>query len=128
MKKTKYGIFPIIGIIAGAIVIILGLSLLNSGDTASYASFGGDFYSYSYKATRYAANNLSVIINALAYLLIAFGLFDIAYFGCKLMDNKIAFVPQLNGSEECDSCNFENTDSHQENNESDAIKEEHMEV
>ena len=85
MKKNKYGIFPIIGIVFGAIVIVLGITLLGQGDTAGHASFGGDFYTYSYKATRYAANNLAVLIQAMAYLIIAFGLFDVAYFGCKLV-------------------------------------------
>ena len=127
MKKTKYGIFPIIGIIAGVIVIILGLGLIDSGDTASYASFGGDFYSYSYKATRYAANNLSVIINALAYLIIAFGLFDIAYFGCKLMDNKTVPVPRFIYSEECNSYKSENLDSDKANIESGTAHIEQME-
>lgn len=85
MKKNKYGVFPIIGIVFGAIVIILGITLLGKGDTAGHASFGADFYTYSYRASRYAANNLAVLIQAMAYLLIAFGLFDIAFFGCKLV-------------------------------------------
>ena len=85
MKKNKYGVFPIIGIVFGAIVIILGITLLGQGDTAGHASFGADFYTYSYRASRYAANNLVVLIQAMAYLLIAFGLFDIAFFGCKLV-------------------------------------------
>ena len=58
MKKNKYGVFPIIGIVFGAIVIILGITLLGQGDTAGHASFGADFYTYSYRATRYAANNV----------------------------------------------------------------------
>ena len=95
MRKTKYGLFPILGILFGIGIIVLGFNLGGSGDTASYASFGADFYSYSYKATRYAANNLAILIDAIAYLIIALGLFDIAYFGCKLMDNKLPFTPHI---------------------------------
>lgn len=32
-----------------------------SGDTASSTSFGADFYTYSYRATRYAANNVDAL-------------------------------------------------------------------
>lgn len=32
-----------------------------SGDTASNSSFGADFYTYSYRATRYAANNVDAL-------------------------------------------------------------------
>lgn len=36
-----------------------------SGDTASNSSFGADFYTYSYRATRYAANNVNALGNYL---------------------------------------------------------------
>ena len=36
-----------------------------SGDTASSTSFGADFYTYSYRATRYAANNVNALGNYL---------------------------------------------------------------
>lgn len=95
MKKRKYGIFPIIGIISGIAAIILGISMIGTGDYAAYTSFGGDFYTYSYKATRYAANNLCTIIDILAYFAIIWGVFDISYFGCKLMENnKVSEVSQ----------------------------------
>lgn len=95
MKKRKYGVFPIIGIISGVAAIIIGISMIGTGDYAVYTSFGGDFYTYSYKATRYAANNLCTIIDILAYFAIVWGVYDISYFGCKLMENsKIPDVSQ----------------------------------
>lgn len=85
MKKEKIinNIFSVVGVVAGIIAIILGIVVANSGDYADTASFGGDFYTYSYKATRYSANNILEVIKALGYLLISFGLFDISYFGNK---------------------------------------------
>ena len=56
-----------LGIAVAALLIIFGIIALctaghqfsYSGSTASNTSFGADFYTYSYRATRYAANNVS---------------------------------------------------------------------
>lgn len=84
----KHTVFPIIGIVFGVVIIILGLCTLGMGSFVDHASFGGDFYTYSYRATRYAANNIFKLTKAVGCLTISFGLFDIAYFGCKLFEKK----------------------------------------
>lgn len=83
--KNRLGIcFAAAGMVFGFVIIILGFVAKDLGSYAEYASFGGDFYTYSYRATRYAANNLIDVIDAVGYVIISMGLFDIAYFGCKL--------------------------------------------
>ena len=93
MKKA----FSIIGLISGIAIICLGLyiafSLSNSynGDTAEYASFGADFYTYEYKATKIAASNvkslgeyLEKIVSIAGYFIAVMGVATSCYFGCKL--------------------------------------------
>ena len=75
-----------IGVFFGIAMIVMGIKALDFGVYAEYASFGGDFYTYSYEATRYAANNLVQLIEAVGYLIISFGLFDVAYFAGKLCE------------------------------------------
>lgn len=54
----------LIGIALSAVAILMGILILAgavldyNGEWASYSSFGADFYTYSYRATRYAANNV----------------------------------------------------------------------
>lgn len=92
MKKT----FSMIGIIAGAIIIIiLGIVVLALDTGTTYvesASFGADFYTYSYKAIKIAAQNVGNLANiaskGIGFLLIAIGITDICVFGCKLADIK----------------------------------------
>ena len=91
MKQNKLAkIVCLVGILAGIVVIILGITVMDSfhgawSDTS--VSFGADFYSYSYKATARAANNVDelgdLLATAFGYLLIAMGLFDCCYFGLK---------------------------------------------
>ncbi|MBR3763730.1 MAG: hypothetical protein IKK57_04160 [Clostridia bacterium] len=74
MKKFA----SIMGIVLSVVLIALGVlnmlegfTYLNSsgairhaffgGNTADNTSFGGDFYTYSYRATRYAANNVHAL-------------------------------------------------------------------
>ena len=86
MKK----LFPILGIVCGIVCCILGIVLMDAsaGVYADSASFGGDFYTYSVKATAAAANNVrhlaEAVIDGFSYLLLAIGLTDICLFGCKL--------------------------------------------
>lgn len=75
-----------IGVIFGLAMIVMGIKALDLGEYAEYASFGGDFYTYSYEATRYAANNLVQLIKTVGHLIISLGLFDIAYFAGKLCE------------------------------------------
>ena len=83
--KNKLGFgFALLGMIFGIVMIILGFVAKDMGSYAEYATFGGDFYTYSYRASRYAANNLIDVIDAIGLVIISMGLFDIAFFGCKL--------------------------------------------
>lgn len=84
MKKA----LAVAGIICGIVAIILGCTILNADcgiwqDTT--VSFGADFYTYSYKATARAANNVMDMANILrsgfAYLLMTLGTFEALYFG-----------------------------------------------
>lgn len=53
-----------IGLVVSGVIALLGVLVLTgaildfNGDTPSYTTFGADFYTYSYRATRYAANNV----------------------------------------------------------------------
>ena len=69
IRSTKF--WNTVGIVAGIAVIILGIVLaslpLTTFSTVSSedVSFGGDFYTYQYKATRNAAINAAVTANNL---------------------------------------------------------------
>ena len=62
MLRNKQ-IWNLMGLILGVLLIITGIVFAtnppdsHSTDTAEYASFGADFYTYQYKATRNAASN-----------------------------------------------------------------------
>ena len=53
-----------IGLVVSGVIALLGVLVLSGaildfdGETTGYTSFGADFYTYSYRATRYAANNV----------------------------------------------------------------------
>ena len=57
----------IIGLVVSGVIALLGVLVLTGailnfdGDTPSYTTFGADFYTYSYRATRYAANNVDAL-------------------------------------------------------------------
>lgn len=105
MKKA----FSLIGIISGLVVILLGILVMTGvfgarTDYASsasytydsgYATFGADFYNYvvnnaeeAASASRTVASNLNSIAGFLktvcGIMLMAFGLFMVCLFGCKL--------------------------------------------
>ena len=95
-------VFSIIGMIIGVAIIVFGIYTFNndsndhcSGDTADYASFGADYYTYQYDATKKAADNIwylaqyTVRANKEArtttgIITILAGSVVICYFGCKL--------------------------------------------
>lgn len=68
MQKTGK-IWNILGLILGFAVVVMGIVLIFtpahsfSASSADYASFGADFYSYQYDATRIAAGNAAVTAN-----------------------------------------------------------------
>ncbi len=52
-------VLSVVMVVMGILVMTGALDALDfSGSTASNTSFGADFYTYSYRATRYAANNV----------------------------------------------------------------------
>ena len=91
MTQNKLAkIICLVGIIGGIIVILLGISVMDSFSGSwsdTYTSFGADFYTYSYKATARAGNNIDalgdMLENALGCILIAMGIFDSCYFALK---------------------------------------------
>lgn len=69
-KKT----WNLIGIALGIAILVTGLILIfalpvsTSWDYADYASFGADFYTYQYKATKVVASNTAQISRGLENL------------------------------------------------------------
>lgn len=52
-------VLSVVMVVMGILVMTGALDSLDyNGSTASYTTFGADFYTYSYRATRYAANNV----------------------------------------------------------------------
>lgn len=96
MKDKK--ITSNIGIIAGVIIIGIGIYVMNPetlllgerNDVGSLVEFGGDFYTEIYAMTYSAANAVQRayvnICNAIGWLIIALGAFDICYFATKLSE------------------------------------------
>lgn len=84
-------ITSIIGIILGIAIIIIGFCVMGP-DTSTignpFIEFGADFYTEIYDVTRDVGNavqrNYTNICNAIGWLIVAIGLFDIAYFVCKI--------------------------------------------
>ena len=81
----------IIGIVLGIAIIIVGFCVMNP-DTYTvgdpFMKFGGDFYTEMYDVTREVGREVQRayenICNAIGWLIVAIGLFDIAYFVCKM--------------------------------------------
>lgn len=64
-----------IEIIAGVVIVVIGiLRLLDSGVSISSTSFGGDFYTYSYRGIVNCVNLLSQINGTAAWIVIALGI------------------------------------------------------
>lgn len=90
----------IIGIALGIIIIIIGLCVMNPetyllGSRDSFGSlieFGADFYTEIYSMTYSAAHQVQTayvnICNAIGWLIVAIGLFDVAYFVCKMVSSE----------------------------------------
>ena len=86
-NKTKKASFrAFLGFVLGVATIIGGIVVLDmtKGSYADSATFGADFYTYSYRATRYAANNIyalaDIVRTGLGFLLISLGGAEILFF------------------------------------------------
>ena len=67
-------ITKIIGLIVGSILIIVGLiRVLSAGTTISPTSFGGDFYTYTYKGIVAISEILASIEVSLGWVIVAIG-------------------------------------------------------
>lgn len=103
--KRMNKVLAIAGIVCGIATIIIGVTLLKA-DCGSWqetgVSFGADFYTYSYKASARAANNVQdlakILRSGLSYLLMTLGAFEALYFGnmtLKAFESAVpAAVPQ----------------------------------
>lgn len=95
MKKCS--IWNYIGLIIGILAIVVGIvflfafrekAFLGSYIRLGTSSFGGDFYTYSYRATAFAANAIAGVYEMLAtcfgVLFILIGCIDISFFGLRI--------------------------------------------
>ncbi len=90
MKKEKTTkkrtISTLLGFALGVATIVMGVLVLDcsTGNYADSATFGADFYTYMYKAGRYAANNITYLAEIVKLgfgaLLISLGGFEIIFF------------------------------------------------
>lgn len=94
MSRISGKIVPIIGIIVGVAIIILGVSLQ---DTERYAvgesiKFGADFYTEIYDVTKDVGHVINYVVNdlirAIGWLIISLGAMDICFFAYKLVNTE----------------------------------------
>ncbi|MBQ3080876.1 MAG: hypothetical protein IJB76_04110 [Clostridia bacterium] len=114
MKIAK--ILSLLGIVAGVFFIIAGINCMDvnyySGGYLADTSFGADFYTYQYKATRIAAQNVTYLgdafegfANAMGWALMGAGILSI---GCSLKSFFTGGAKPVNAAPQCDaqqSCN-----------------------
>ena len=63
-----------IGLLVGTILIIIGLTrILSAGTTISSTSFGGDFYTYTYRGIVAITEQLASIQASLGWVIVAIG-------------------------------------------------------
>ena len=91
LKKEKT--WNLIGLALGIVVIIVGIVFAcTPADVYCYnyaddVSFGGDFYTYQYEATKIAASNVASVVNGLGTLagkLALYSGFFFIVFGCMI--------------------------------------------
>lgn len=81
----------LLGIAAGLIFLRAGLLIAMTADTTlSSASFGGDFYTYTYRGLRAAEDALIGIQKACGGVMASIGAFTGCFFLCKLCEGKDA--------------------------------------
>lgn len=78
-------IWSLIGLIVGIIFIIVGFKISGSAETSlAYATFGADFYTYTYRGLRAVESALVDATKAISNLIIVVGAFMSCYFGKNL--------------------------------------------
>jgi len=81
----KFNVSALIGMAAGLVVIVIGIIMLcTASDDLSHASFGADFYTYTYRGIRAVAEQTGKLIRTVSVLVMAFGSFMECYFLGKL--------------------------------------------
>ena len=85
-------LFCFLCILASVAMVIVGITIMAGSSYSNdpgYASFGADFYTYSYKGTRAAALNIheldGMLRGALGSFMLIFGLIETFAFSMKLM-------------------------------------------
>lgn len=73
-KKLKMPSNKIIGLIVGTVLIVIGLiQVLSAGTSISSTSFGGDFYTYTYRGIVAISKQLASIQATLGWVVVAIG-------------------------------------------------------
>lgn len=73
-EKSKKSNGKAIGLIVGTILIIVGLiRIFSAGTSISSTSFGGDFYTYTYRGIVAITEQLASIQSALGWVIVAIG-------------------------------------------------------
>lgn len=91
MKQKKVSaksiIIGMLGIVSGIVAIYFGIDVIGGGYHPESIKFGADFYTEIYSATQAVARNIQILIDAVGYVLVAGGLFEICYFLKYLCSN-----------------------------------------
>ncbi len=84
-------LWNLLGIIVGLVCIVTGI-VIASDVTGSpeYATFGGDFYTYTYKGIRSAVGAIGDLTEALGYTVSLIGAIAVCSFGTRIRRKKDA--------------------------------------
>lgn len=84
-NKKKKSPWTIIGMGIGIIAIVVGMIIVFlSSKTLDYASFGGDFYTYTYRGIRAVEGAICTLTKAVGALIAVIGAVSVCTFGSKL--------------------------------------------
>lgn len=84
-SKSKKSPWTIVGLAVGIVAIIVGLAIVfTSSDTLSSASFGGDFYTYTYRGIRAVETAVCALTKAVGALIAVIGGITVCKFGTEL--------------------------------------------
>lgn len=94
----KESIFTsVFGIIFGIVILVFGFVVLDKVESdskvESHTTFGGDFYTYEFSATRVAAKNTETMAKGIGYILLAIGGISIISFAGKLLKKPVNNYP-----------------------------------
>lgn len=89
-SETKAGTpYATVGIFAGALCLIAAVvGFVMAPEAAESASFGGDFYTYTYQGIAALSDSLALLVRLLCVSMAAFGVFLICHFGWLLTHSR----------------------------------------